>query len=144
MVAVFTALAATGVAIQGAPSFAQVLANPTPGTDLFASSLPPATGGTERICATSGRGIAVHCVDNVPRMPTPKATASGVTFGHWIFCRVFCGGRLLAHELVHVRQFETYGDRFGPMYLTEAALHGTGCENKWEREAYREANGTCY
>jgi hypothetical protein len=131
-------------AAQSAPPVVKVGGNPTPLTDAWASTLPPATGGTKRICATSGLGIAVHCVDNVPRMPTPKTTASGVTFGHWIFCRVVCAGRLLRHELVHVRQFETYGDRFGPMYLATAALHGTECENKWEREAYREANGTCY
>ena len=146
-VAALAALAALGaggtLALQSSSSFAQVLGNPTPGTDLFASALPPATGGTKRVCATSGRGIAVHCVDNVPRMPTPKKTASGVTFGHWIFCKVVCAGRLLAHELVHVRQFEAYGDTFGPRYLAEAALHGTSCENKWEYEAYHEVNGTC-
>jgi hypothetical protein len=128
---------------QGSP-VPHVTRNPTPGTDLFASSLSNATGGTKRICATSGLGIAVHCVDNVPRMPTPKKTASGVTYGHWIFCKVVCQGGLLRHELVHVRQFETYGDAFGPMYLAEAAQHGTGCENKWERQAYQEANGTCF
>jgi hypothetical protein len=139
------ALGASCVATPGqSAAVPHVTRNPTPGTDLFASTLPPATGGTKRICATSGLGIAVHCVDNVPRMPTPKRTASGVTFGHWIYCKVVCQGGLLRHELVHVRQFETYGDAFGPMYLAEAAQHGTGCENKWERQAYQEANGTCF
>jgi hypothetical protein len=133
-------LAIGGAAPSGAVRVAAK--NPTPLTDLFASTLPPLTGGTKRICATSGLGIAVHCVDNVQRMPTPKATASGVTFGHWIYCKVVCAGRLLTHELVHVRQFETYGDSFGLRYLREAALHGTECENKWEREAY-QVNGQC-
>ena len=35
-----------------------------------------------------------------------------------------------------------YGDLFGPMYLIEAAQHGDGCANKYEREAY-EASGGC-
>jgi hypothetical protein len=144
-IAVLAACAAGVCALPAhASAIPRLTRNPTPGTDLFASSLSNATGGTKRICATSGLGIAVHCVDNVPRMPTPKKTAYGVTFGHWIFCKVVCKGSLLRHELVHVRQFETYGDVFGPMYLAEAAQHGTGCENKWERQAYQEANGTCF
>lgn len=116
--------------------------NPTPLTDLFSSSLPPLTGGTARECAVSGAGVVVHCVDNVPRMPSADLNASGVTLGHWIYCKAICGGRLLAHELIHVRQFETNGDLFGPMYLIEAAQHGDGCDNVYEREAY-EATGGC-
>jgi hypothetical protein len=139
-----TAAAAVGAITTDAFAVPHVTRNPTPGTDLFAFGLTPATGGTKRICATSGLGIAVHCVDNVPRMPTPKRTASGVTFGHWIFCKVVCAGSLLRHEMVHVRQFEAWGDAFGPLYLAEAAQHGTGCENRWERQAYQEANGTCF
>ena len=116
--------------------------NPTPLTDLFASSLPPLTGGTQRLCATSGAGVPVHCVEHVTTMPSLLPGASGTTLGHWIYCKNVCVGNLLVHEMVHVRQFETYGDLFGPMYLVEAAQYGTGCENKWEREAY-EASGGC-
>jgi hypothetical protein len=128
-------------ALLGMP-VATAASNPTPLTDLFASTLPPLTGGTQRLCTTSGRGIPVHCVENVQTMPSAEPSASGVTFGHWIYCKRQCRGSLLAHEMVHVGQFETYGDTFGPMYLVEAALHGTGCENKWERPAY-EASGGC-
>ena len=136
----FVALLAAGAAV---PATAQAAAaNPTPGTDLVASQLPLLTGGTQRVCATSQLGIAVHCVDNVRTLPSASPTASGVTLGHWVFCKRTCSGSLLTHELVHVRQFETYGDVFGPMYLLEAALKGTGCANQWERPAY-EAGGGC-
>ena len=111
-------------------------ANPTPLTDLFASLLPPLTGGTQRICATSGLGIAVHCVEHTTIQPSLDPAASGTTFADWIYCKNVCTGGLLAHEMVHVRQFETTGDTFGPLYLAEAALHGDGCDNKYEREAY--------
>jgi hypothetical protein len=128
----------------GSPADAAPIAvgsNPTPLTDLFASSLPPLTGGTPRLCATSGLGIAVHCVEHVTTQPSLDPSASGTTFGHWIYCKNVCAGSLLVHELVHVRQFETYGDAFGPMYLIEAAQHGDGCENKYEREAYATSGG---
>ena len=145
------ALIAAALTIGGvwaaAPSSAQVPVipiggNPNPLTDLFASSLPPLTGGTQRICATSSLGIPVHCVEHVTYQPSADPAASGTTFAHWVYCKNVCQGQLLSHELVHVRQFETYGDAFGPLYLIEAAQHGDGCANKWEREAY-EANGGC-
>lgn len=116
--------------------------NPVPGTDLFGSLLKPLTGGTERICATSNLGIPVHCVEHLSVQPSLALGASGTTFGHWVYCMNVCSGNLLVHELVHVRQFEQHGDTFGPLYLLEAAVYGTGCENKWEREAY-EASGGC-
>jgi hypothetical protein len=116
--------------------------NPTPLTDLVASSFRIGTGGTTRQCAVSGRGFPVYCVENVTIMPSALPTASGVTFGHWIYCKNVCAGSLLTHEMVHVAQFEQYGDTFGPTYLVEAALTGTGCENKWEKPAY-QTGGTC-
>lgn len=116
--------------------------NPTPLTDLAASLFPLGTGGTQRICATSNRGIPVHCVERVRTMPSASPGADGVTFGHWIFCKNACTGSLLVHEMVHVAQFEYGGDVFGPQYLAEAALHGTGCENQYERPAY-QTSGRC-
>ena len=115
--------------------------NPTPGTDLFASLIAPLTGGTQRICATSGLGIPVHCVEHTLAQPSADPAAFATTFAHWVFCKGNCGGAL-PHEMVHVRQFETHGDFFGPMYLVEAAQHGDGCANKYEREAY-ESTGGC-
>src|SRR5690349_19406340 len=141
-------LAALGAGASAGTASAQLLdgvlapGNPNMGTDAFASALPPLTGGTTRNCARSGRGFTVHCTERVTTMPSADPAASGVTFAHWIFCKGSCSGSLLTHELVHVRQFETYGDGFGPTYLAEAALHGDGCENKWEYEAYR-ATGRC-
>lgn len=134
------ALVAIVCAMSAGP--AQAASNPVPLTDVFAGTLPPFTGGTKRVCATSQLGFAVRCVENVRTMPSGSAGASGVTFGHWIYCRRTCTGSLLVHELVHVHQFETHGDTFGPLYLLEAAVHGTGCENKWERPAY-QTSGRC-
>ena len=117
-------------------------ANPNPGTDLFVSTIWVGTGGTERICATSPLGIPVHCVEHLNTQPSLPPTASGTTYAHWIFCHDVCEGSLLVHEMVHVGQFEQYGDLFGPMYLAEAAQHGTGCDNQWERPAY-QTDGRC-
>jgi hypothetical protein len=126
----------------GAPVPPAVTKNPTPGTDAFAIAISPLTGGTRRVCAHSKLGLTIYCHEQVPRLPSASATASGVTFAHHIFCRGACVGGLLTHELVHVGQFERHGDSFGPLYLAEAARHGTGCENKYERPAY-QANGQC-
>jgi hypothetical protein len=148
-----TALGLTTFAVTAAPAEAAVLppnrpqvpviaGNPNPGTDLFASTIWVGTGGTERICATSQLGIPVHCVEHLDHQPSLPPTADGTTYAHWIFCRDVCEGSLLVHEMVHVAQFEQYGDAFGPMYLIEAAQHGTGCENKWEKPAY-QTDGRC-
>jgi hypothetical protein len=74
-------------------------------------------------------------------LPSGSPTAYAVTYGHWVFCKGSCGG-VLGHEMRHVHQFEFYGDQFGPQYLLEAAVHGTGCDNVYERPAY-EADGRC-
>ncbi|MEY2425154.1 MAG: hypothetical protein QOI61_726 [Actinomycetota bacterium] len=124
------------------PQVPVVAGNPNPGTDLFASTMAVGTGGTQRICETSQLGIPVHCVEHVNIQPSGSPTASGTTYAHWVFCRDVCGTNLLRHEMVHVAQFEQYGDAFGPMYLAEAAQHGSGCENKWEKPAY-QTDGRC-
>lgn len=124
------------------PQVPVLAGNPTPGTDLFASTIAVGTGGTQRICATSARGIPVHCVEHVNIQPAGSPDAVGTTYGHWIFCKNTCEGSLLVHEMYHVGQFEQYGDLFGPAYLLEAAQHGSGCENKWEKPAY-QTGGQC-
>lgn len=124
------------------PQVPQLAGNPNPGTDLFASTLAVLTGGTHRICATSPLGIPVRCVEHLNVQPSLPPTASGTTYAHWIFCKEACVGSLLVHEMVHVSQFEAGGDLFGPRYLAEAALQGTGCENAYERPAY-QTNGQC-
>ena len=139
--------AAADVGVPGAlpalpPLLPRLSGNPTIGTDLFAATVSLTTGGTQRDCATSGLGITVRCVENVRFLPAASTTAVGVTFGHWVFCKTACVGSLLVHELVHVAQFEQHGDLFGPMYLLEAGVNGTGCDNQWERPAY-QTGGQC-
>lgn len=77
----------------------------------------------------------MYCVQFVSRLPSADPGAKAVTYGHYIFCYGSCD-RWLAHEFVHVDQWEKYGDKFGLKYLIEAARHGTKCRNKYEREAY--------
>jgi hypothetical protein len=125
------------------PQLPVLAGNPTPATDLVASTIAVGTGGTQRICATSLRGIPVHCAEHLNIQPSlPTFDASGTTFGHWIFCKEACVGSLLVHEMVHVAQFEQQGDLFGPIYLVEAGLHGSGCDNVYEKPAY-QTGGTC-
>jgi hypothetical protein len=124
------------------PVLPQLAGNPNIGTDLVASVFPIGTGGTPRECAVSPKGVPVTCVENVSFLPSASPSAVAVTYAHWVFCRATCEGSLLTHELVHVAQFEQYGDLFGPMYLVEAAFHGTGCDNKWEKPAY-QTGGQC-
>jgi len=105
-------------------------------TDLAAGTYLRAwTGGQTRACGTSGSGRVVYCVEFIDRLPSASAVANAVTYGHYIFCKGSCAG-VIVHELVHVGQWEAYGDFFGAMYLAEAAAHGTGCDNKFERPAY--------
>lgn len=110
-------------------------------TNAVAKRLIPFTGGSSRPCATSGGGTQVYCVENVDRLPSGDQGAAAVTYGHYIFCRTSCND-LLTHELVHVAQFEEYGDRFAALYLAEAAQNGTGCANRFELPAY-QAEGRC-
>jgi hypothetical protein len=109
-------------------------------TDALAKLLVPLTGGSSRPCATSGSGAQVYCVENASRLPAADPGAGAVTYGHYVFCTMSCD-RLLAHELVHVGQFEQYGDKFAALYLAEAARNGTGCGNKYEFEAYTAPGG---
>lgn len=142
VVAVTAVVALTlGLGVSTATPAAAAPVNPVPLTDLFGGTIALLSGGSQRVCATSPLGIPVTCVERPIVMPSALPGASGVTFGHWVFCRTTCGGGLLAHEMVHVRQFEQYGDLFGPIYLAEALVHGAGCENIYERPAYGPACG---
>lgn len=44
-----------------------------------------------------------------------------ITFGHVVLCVDKADARLLAHELVHVRQYERWGPFFVPAYLIASA-----------------------
>lgn len=91
-------------------------------------------------------GLVVWCTSPVQWMP--NATAAAYTVGHYVFCRrsSACkdGATLLTHELVHVDQFERYGDAFSVAYAIEdqriRILGGdVQCDNIFEEEAYDEA-----
>lgn len=117
------------------------------------------SGAALRICAEDGTSVGgghgairthVMCLWNVPRFAVGafivNADALAYTQGHYVFCKAKenCGSpsdlrypNQLAHELVHVRQWETYGDAFAGMYLGEEARGNSGqCKNPYEREAY--------
>lgn len=142
VVAGFVAAATLGTAPPAAAApAAPSVPNPAPLTDLVAQVFSLGTGGTQRSCGTSGLGFQLRCVENVAILPAGSLTAYAVTYAHWIFCKGSCGP-VMAHELVHVGQFEVGGDGFAIQYLAEAALHGTGCENQYERPAY-QVDGRC-
>ena len=45
-----------------------------------------------------------------------------ITFGHVILCVDHADERLLAHEMVHVRQYERWGPLFIPVYLAASGF----------------------
>ena len=75
------------------------------GDELVAWSHPTAVS----TCGESAGGVAVTCVD-AQRVPSMQG-AGAVTMGHYVFCQDSCDDELLlAHEFVHVRQYEVNGD----------------------------------
>lgn|GEM_PF-6637373 len=125
----------------------RITGSPSPRSDVAARAMAVAlektVAGAEVLqCGRTFGGRAVVCVNNVPQAVPEHADAW--TLGHFVFCRFECspGSDLVAHELVHVEQFEKYGDAFVAMYLKEAALNGTTCNNRFEVPAY-ERNWPC-
>ncbi len=92
-------------------------------------------------CGSSASGATITCVD-AQRLPSKLATADAVTFGNYIFCSGSCHDykpSLVAHEMVHVRQWELMGsDAFTIDYLIESSTSGSkrGDGNPLEDEAY--------
>jgi hypothetical protein len=76
-----------------------------------------------------------RCVYNARFVP---GGADAWTFGNTIYCRHQCQG-LVAHELVHVGQFQRGGIVFPFQYAWEWIWGGSGCGNKYERAAYNRA-----
>jgi hypothetical protein len=110
-------------------------------TGLAKARLIPNSKGTLRTCANSRSGAAVFCVEQVVNLPTPSPDAQAVTYGHYIFCDGTCTA-LLSHELVHVEEWEPYGDRFAVLYALDLAKgNGSHCSNRYEREAYNASGG---
>jgi len=97
-----------------------------------------ARGTAVYTCGTSASGASVTCVDS-QRIPSMQ-TADAVTFGHYIFCQDQCDSDLLlAHELVHVRQYEVNGDSMAMSYLWQTVRNGYR-ENPYEVEAFNVGN----
>ena len=89
-------------------------------------------------CGTSASGASITCVDS-QRIPSRQA-ADAVTIGHYVFCQDRCeDDLLLAHEFVHVRQFEINGDQQAVNYIARFAIDGYR-GNSYEQEAYNVQN----
>ncbi len=79
------------------------------------------------------------------RAPLPPAGVEALTLGHVILGRSpRCLERCRAHELVHVRQYESWGPLFLPAYAMSSLwqwLRGRDPyrDNRFEREAYAVA-----
>jgi hypothetical protein len=126
----------------------------------FGQGLAAINGGADlRICAQTRTAVGggfgpvtahVMCLWNVPRAAVGafmvNDDALAYTQGHYVFCKAQkdCGSpddrhqpNQLAHELVHVRQWEKYGEAFAGMYLGEETRGNSGpCKNPYERDAY--------
>lgn len=85
-----------------------------------------------------GRGLG--------RLPAPLGFAA-ITFGHVILGRDHATlARLRSHERVHVRQYETWGPLFVPLYLASSLSQWCrGADpyraNRFEREAFEAERG---
>lgn len=93
-----------------------------------------AAGGKGRNC-----GRTTRCVDN-SHLLVPWARAG--TLGNTIVCRRECDADTIAHEKVHVRQFQQGGVGFVGAYAWESMFGGWQCGNKYERPGYA-AEGGC-
>lgn len=62
--------------------------------------------------------------------------ARAMTFGHLILLSPKIKPTDLAHELIHVKQFDRYPIIFPILYGYQLSLNGSK-ENKYEKEAYR-------
>lgn len=98
-------------------------------------------------CGTSSLFQPVYCVSPAVSVSRFNFT-DGITIGHFIFCaEAHCQGFkppsvLLQHELVHVDQYERYGDAFFLKYVQELP-GGRRCGNALEAEAYIITKDDC-
>lgn len=100
-----------------------VAGSPSPLADFEGAVLAVANDGLgARIsdCAKSGGGRPVWCVS--PAITVPPGETVAVTVGHFIFCEADknCTNQdrvgFLDHEVVHVDQWEEFGDAFHLLY----------------------------
>ncbi len=123
----------------------------SPAAEMLAASwvyaeLKWGTGALDIGCARSPHlNLAVACV-HFARMFVPafhlNKEGQATAHGHFVFCKNYCSGTLLEHEVVHVGQWEDEGDRFAINYAIESQRNGTKCGNKYEVPAY-EKNWPC-
>ncbi len=114
-------------------------------------------GGDPEICGLSpGRSLPVLCISDAG--PALDSAQAGLTLGHVLFCATTCGDKfdssvsitwnVRTHEMVHVGQFDEYGDALLALSKLEdqrVAAMGLGgkaalCEHRYERPAY-DADG---
>ena len=91
-------------------------------------------------CRRSNRGRSVGCVVD-DTVFTNRTTQPGYSIGHSIFCANSLGvcesDGTIDHELVHVNQYDTYGDHLMVLLTAEQSRHGYWC-SKYEMEAFGE------
>jgi hypothetical protein len=114
-------------------------------------------GGDPEACGLSPvRSLPVLCINDAG--PLLDSSQAGLTLGHVIFCATTCGDtfdssvnmtwNVRTHEMVHVGQFEEFGDALLALSKLEdqrVAAMGLGgkaslCEHRYERPAY-DADG---
>jgi len=105
---------------------------------------------------TTGRyGMPVMCVAPSSFVLNYPGNPDAATKGHFIFCARTsdcdeADDKTIIHEMVHVGQYEEYGDTFTRLYNREFSAveqfrpgHGSGCHNKYEAAAYAKADQFC-
>lgn len=102
---------------------------PTGAAGVGWSWLADVTGGDSHRCGHA------RCVSN-SWLIVPWADAG--TLGDAIVCNDACDEETIAHEMVHVEQFEQGGIAYPFLYAWESIFGGYKCGNKYERPAYEE------
>ena len=121
-------------------------ASPYTAIGLLIGGIGICTGGRARIrgCVIEFYGGGIKWF--VRHLPTGEPTLA-MTLGHTILGQSDASLDVAReHELVHVRQFETWGPLMGPAYLLSSAyLWCIGRrpyrDNPFEREAYEKSGG---
>jgi RHS repeat-associated protein len=85
-------------------------------------------------------GNRTRCVSD-SWLIVPYADAG--TMGNTIVCRDECDAETIAHEMVHVDQFQDGGVVYAALYVWESLFGGITCGNKYERPAYDAGLGPC-
>lgn len=69
----------------------------------------------------------------------PGTWIRGMAFGHVVMLNPDADEKDLAHELIHIEQFVRFPLIWPMLTLIEQLRHGSGMDNKYEREAYERS-----